>query len=195
MGFLKYIQIPKFWWGLAALFVALFGIASFPAPTKEAVPWLFLAAVCAAVACTPTGTFPWVFDFFVEYGWRNQTMRWHLTTAATFSTVLNLLTVGILGLVPTVIATIAHHPINFMAVISELNHTRMTGDNVWPYMILSAFLAPWAFPFAYGLLTHTPLARFSNSVRSLSYLSAIGVWWISQSVLLSLLFFNKNLFF
>ena len=184
--------MPQLWWGLAALFGLLFAIANFPRPSKETIPWLFLSLFCIAIANVKTGVFPKLFDFSIQYGWHDPLMRRHLIVASLFCFVVTPITIGMTGLLPSAFTVIVFHPLDFASAMAERN--QISGDGLWPYVILSALAAPWAFPFAYGLVVHTAVANAPVAIRSLIYFSTVSIWWVGQSVFFSFILFKKNIF-
>jgi hypothetical protein len=188
-----FFQRPELWWSLTGLFVVLFAVASFPHPSVEALPWLLFAAGSATIALLPNGTMGRAAQLLMALGWTNPTMRWHLIVAAIFSLGISFITMGGTGFVPVMFTGLVTHPLSFLRFASEFNRAPL-GDNGWPFLILSAVAAPWAFPVAYGLIAHTGMSAMAPAVRAAIYAGIVALWWVAQSVGFSFLLFRRNLF-
>jgi hypothetical protein len=190
---LDFMQKPELWWGLTVLLLVLFAIASFPKPSIEALPWLLFAAVTATVALLPAGTLGRVGSVALAVGWDDHVMRWHLIVAAVFAIVIPVVTVGMTGFVPVLFTGLVTHPLGFFQFASTFNRSAL-GDNAWPFLLLSAFAAPWAFPAAWSLISHSGLVAGSTGIRAACYVATVTAWWIAQSIGFSFLMFKRSLF-
>jgi hypothetical protein len=137
-----------------------------------------------------------VFIHFVKLNlWLNPVTFWCLVFAGVVSLIGGALLMGLGGVVPFALTSFTFQPSSAWRFVSDAlsaNTDRsLTGDQVWPFMLVSGLLWPWWFPISSLLVHQFTRVRWESLALGFTFALA-GI--VLQTVVLSYLFFSANVF-
>ncbi len=190
------IQFRLFFW-VSIVLAGLYVIAVFQSRNFIiTLPWLVLAAISYGLSLMSSDNFVGVVYFLKKSCWDDIVARWLILGALVISVLGGIVLVGLGGAVPISITQILfnlRHPITAMREIFG-NSKTLTGDNVWPFFVISGLTWPWWTPASWIFLRQT-LSEPGGMRQWLLVLAISLICQITQSLVFSFQFFGRNIFY